>query len=612
MDMDVMCGQLPTEAPNDVLEYALHKHLDDLGNQLTVFKRVNAVLAPVLTDMLITPEITDEYETRKKHAWVAECSCTVCGETYYTDWVSERGHKGIGLIEGEDGLTYPCLGDYDPDFGTYIQLGTGDGFLCPYCASVTTLKHRSQISGGRTWQLLMSSVDNVDNYTIIFYWLVSRTIDEYGCVLSNIDPWQAYAIDEGGNLRRFVFNRHLRMWRYSRTAGDAFFSAYPSNDGNLYNYRMGGHAYAKCPSMIGCTGEKTGLFSYLKAGGEMPVLYIKTWKRHKAIENLVNSGWATLIESYFMTETKNATQEIPYAIMPNVFFGSKKPHEMLHMDKISFRELGCRYPKGWSITQYEMWVKYKNAGGGAKALIFDDYYKLFTLAGVNTLLDLRKMNPEIDFQKLHAYLTKQKLQPTDAQLLLDTWRMTIRLFGRTELTSEEIWPRNLFGVHERLARQQNLERNKDDWTKYLAGFTAVRERLRDLEWTDGELCVVLPKDNGDLICEGETLRHCVSGYGESHISGKDTIFFIRKYRRPERSYYTLDINMVGRPTRVQLHGYGNEHHGPNKEYLHKIPTKVLAFCDRWEREILIPWYINQQQKAAQNTRSVNRKEEETA
>ena len=57
------------------------------------------------------------------------------------------------------------------------------------------------------------------------------------------------------------------------------------------------------------------------------------------------------------------------------------------------------------------------------------------------------------------------------------------------------------------------------------------------------------------------------------------------------------MNMRGVPKRVQLHGYGNERHGRNKEHRHSIPKKVLDFCDRWEREVLMPWYWDKQKKA---------------
>ena len=71
------------------------------------------------------------------------------------------------------------------------------------------------------------------------------------------------------------------------------------------------------------------------------------------------------------------------------------------------------------------------------------------------------------------------------------------------------------------------------------------------------------------------------------------------HRRPERSYYTLNENLTGdKPRRIQLHGYGNEHHGEHKQHIHKIPQKVLDFCDRWEKEILAPWFAEQRREAA--------------
>ena len=47
------------------------------------------------------------------------------------------------------------------------------------------------------------------------------------------------------------------------------------------------------------------------------------------------------------------------------------------------------------------------------------------------------------------------------------------------------------------------------------------------------------------------------------------------------------------PVEIQLHGYGNERHGDRKQHRHKIPQKVRDFCDRWEREVLMPWFADQ-------------------
>lgn len=597
MDVEQICRELPTEGPDSVLRYALKKHMDLLGGECTVFKRVPGSITrdPFLEFMV--PQMREEYETGRCGRYSAECSCSVCNEIWYTGWIAGPRMKGICLTEGEDGLTYPCQGDdsFDPGFGTYVEVAPGDGFLCPCCSSVTTLRHASALRGGRTWRLLMMSVDNVGIYTTVFYWLVARTLDETGCAFSSIRPWNAYAVDEEGRLRRFIF-RDGEGWRYSGGRGDALYSKYPSMDGDLYNYRRDGYACDQVPDLTGCTGEKTGLQAYMTAGGQMPVLYLKSWRKHRALENLVVSGWTDLVIDSLEAESKNHQTEIPFGSFPGIRWESTKPYEMLRMDRQSFRELRKRYSKGWSLTKYDAWLGYQASGGSCSAAEFDGWFGKYRLEGVNTVLGLRSMDRRADFVKVDQYLRKQGLCPRDAHMIADVWRMTRQLFGRQKLSSEEKWPRDLFGTHERLSRTVRLEKDKDGWTKFLAGFQMVRTRYQALEWTDGELCIILPKDNGDLIREGDILRHCVHGYGAEHVSGEQTIFFVRHYRRPERCYYTLSMDMRSEPKRRQLHGYGNERHGPHKEYRHSIPKKVTDFCARWEREILMPWYNEQLRK----------------
>lgn len=45
---------------------------------------------------------------------------------------------------------------------------------------------------------------------------------------------------------------------------------------------------------------------------------------------------------------------------------------------------------------------------------------------------------------------------------------------------------------------------------------------------------------------------------------------------------------------VAGYGYRNEWYG--KAGHGKIPQKVRDFCDRWEREVLAPWYAQRQER----------------
>ena len=152
-------------------------------------------------------------------------------------------------------------------------------------------------------------------------------------------------------------------------------------------------------------------------------------------------------------------------------------------------------------------------------------------------------------------------------------------------------------THDRLSEARLLRLDAGKSQKLQAGFDAVLQTYGGLQWTDGDLEILLPKSNLELVREGQVLRHCVGGYGNEHAKGEKIILFVRRHRRPERSYYTLNISFADdQPREIQLHGYGNERHGKNKQHSHKIPARVRAFVDRWEREILVPWFIHQKKE----------------
>ena len=170
------------------------------------------------------------------------------------------------------------------------------------------------------------------------------------------------------------------------------------------------------------------------------------------------------------------------------------------------------------------------------------------------------------------YLERQDVRTDGVQLLID-YRKMMRDAEFAE-NEETLWPRDLVAAHERITQFWSGRKK----ASYQLGFTSTFIKYRDLEWTDGELCVMLPRTEEELVAEGKTLRHCVGTYGEMHCSGRP-IFFVRKYRRPERSYYTLQINMMNKePTEVQLHGYGNERGRRKCPEPFRYGTATAAIC----------------------------------
>lgn len=593
MDVKLMCLDLPTQAPRAIRNDIFENYLDELGGNLTFYKRVSMPVFPQLSPVMAS-EDWDAYDAQASRRWAAECTCSACGETWHTGW---RKGGAILVADGEDGQIYPCFDDEDSgSIGNVVEATHNDGILCPVCWTQTTLVSSSKCRG-QTRRRMFCTIDNVGIYTTIFCWLASRTIDPDGSTWAELHPWQAYVIDEAGALNRFIWNAD-KGWRYSKSCRDAFWLCYTSGDGAPpYGNMKDGFVSCAVPSLVGCTGEKTGLYDYVTNGGQLPILYMKTWRAKPAIENLMKTNFARCVES--LIEWEICQYEISCAALPTIDLTKKRPHAMLHMDKESFRQLNENGAQRWSRECYQAWVEYHTTGGCANAVEFDGYWCRFNHYGVQTVLEIRAMYPEMDFPKIDGYMRKQGLSRTEVRLLADTWKITQRLTGRQTLTNEELWPRDLRVTHDRLMEMELAEKAKGGAGLYKAGFEAILEQYGCLQWNDGDLCVVLPKDNGELIREGAILRHCVGGYGQDHVARKDVIFFIRHYRRPERSYYTLDIDMTGFPKEKQLHGYGNERHGTHKQYTHKIPRKVRNFVDRWKREVLQPWYQEQQREKSE-------------
>lgn len=596
MDKEWMRRVLPERPPQDFERFMRRKMSEEFVEDMMIFSAERRQYI--------------EENGRERSIWVSYCTCTACTSEFETAYLSYENTKGFAMYQGEDGCMYP-IDPYDglspvseneiEDFGVepgYIEVTENDQISCPWCGDTVQVIHKSRLRGGRTRQLLGCTVQNICDYTAVVYYLVARRWYDDGSYDVNIYPRDAYVIGERGGLTRFrhtkgtgafSYETRTKEWQVATSLRDSI--SVPYHDWqSICNRKVGGVVFRECGSLAGETGEKSGLATYIQSGGAYPVTYLKLWKQNKTVENLVNAGWTSLIESsiarYADYDPRNLRSDVS-----GIDFTKAKPHEMLKMSKADFKVISKRRSK-WDKNLFDEWSEYYDAGGGCSALEFEKYYKEAHDTGVAALLALREDDDQIDFPQVSRYMQKQGLPLSALHYLVDARQMAAAIYPDRELTQEELWPRRLRAVHDRLAAIQAVQKSEEETKKLQAGFDRVLAAYGCLEWTDGDLRILLPRGNDDLIREGSVLQHCVGGYGKGHVEGRGVIFFVRKYRRPERSYFTLDINMkIGAPNEVQLHGYKNEHISWDKH--RKIPAKVRSFVDRWKREVLMPWYLQQ-------------------
>lgn len=607
MDKELVRQMLPHRPPEWYDDWITTEAAPDLEVEYMLFSAERLSLWPERT------ELTDMAKYRPiKKIWQTRCTCTICGEDFITKHIPEQGGmKGFAMYYGEDGQLYPLdpadgitpVADEIDDFGyesTIIELSELDQMECPWCGSNVTIVHRSKLRGGRTQQVLGCTVQNVGMYTTILYWLTAKRIYEDGSHTIETYPRDAYVIGERGGIQRYRHTKgsaggfqaesRLKEWTLSGSCKDS--CAVPYHDWqSINNLKADGPVCKRIPWLVGFTGEKTGITDYILGGGRYPVTYLKAWHKHRNLENLVRTGWTLLVEENFTRyvggwDTRRLTTSVE-----DVDFSRKKPHEMLHMRKADFKAIS-EHP--WGRDVFEMWTAYWYVGGKCSAVDFDRYYREFRPSGIACMLSLKEEDDQIDFPEIVKYLQKQNMDPDDLHYLMDAREMAKELYPDRELTKAELWPRNLKAVHDNLMRLQAMQTDEKKNAALNAGFQKIVDLYGHLEWTDGDLCIRLPRQNADLILEGKVLDHCVGRYGNGHVKGESVIFFVRKFRRPERSYFTLDICMTeGAPKEVQLHGYKNEHVYENYSKARKIPRKVREFVDRWKREVLMPWWLAQ-------------------
>ena len=595
MDKEKIRQLLPEEPPADLLKWTLGHCEGELGPQYLSWKKRRVPVYDL--DYLM------EGIKPKRHMWVAECTCLRCGGHFFTECVGSELQMWVDDCGNwwplDPTMPSPFEDEDDLENGYMVEVEDGNTLQCPMCCDILHTIEARKLKGGRTKQILVASIMTVEQYAAVVYWLVARTIYEDGNTY-NVIPRDAYVLDERGTIHRYThkdgggsyrYETITDQWRLATNKRDSLDMTY-HDWGSILNKKKGALFYEHVPDLEGTTAEKTGLQSFAEYDGTCSVEYLKLWKKYPNLENLVNTGWNRIV-NHIVSRSCDGYDALKqmYGVID---IGCTKPHEMLGMTKKDFKTIRSA-EKQWNFDCQQLWMTFRKSGF-TDAIQFMFWRDMFTDTGMRVLAQLRNEYGEDDPEKIIRYLKKQKMRPAEVQILRDTRDAARYLAEGRPLTQEELWPRNLQGTHDRMTRAKMLKVDAEKQKQYQAGFDAVVEKYRDLQWTDGELCIVLPKSYEELYREGETLRHCVGGYSQSHISGSDTIFFVRRYRRPERSYYTLDINMIDKPYRRQLHGYGNERHGIQKQYSHKIPQKVLDFCTRWEREILMPWWRDNQNK----------------
>ncbi len=587
-----LAALLPKEPPKDLERWVWVENLDSLGGHFCVFRRESVTAydeAGIMRTMC--PEDWERYENTKKTMWGARCTCTACHEDFITGYLSKAKYgiaSGIEIMQGEDGQFYegvPAMEDEHCWRADTLQLGETDHFDCPFCGQDLCLTRARDLRKGRVYQLLINSVAVIDGDLVLLYWMARSSVWDWGVGDKYIRPYEAIVLDWNGKQVRYICDA-VTGWRVATKAFDPARKRYHSWEAVNHN-KVNALIWPVLPDLSDSTGEKTGIENYINAGGMWLATYLVLWKQHRNVENLVRHGWGyTLGTAMDEAVVNQLTGQIGGEIeMSWINWKETKPHRMLGMHKEDFKGSG-RW--GWSWREADAWRQYSYYAGDCTAAEFNECRVELRSDTLQKIVGMVLDGWDLPLKKVVHYLKKQDggagRVPTMALQFLD-YREMLDAVGGTP-TEEELWPRHLVAAHDRLAEAASGG-DKAMYTKRMAEIAAA---CKPLAWSDGEFCVRVAATPAELTSEGRVLEHCVGTYHKKHCAKTDVIFFVRRARKPDTPYFTLDINMTLKiPKEVQLHGYKNEwcKRGGGTR---KIPEKVRAFCDRWENEVLLPWF----------------------
>lgn len=494
----------------------------------------------------------------------AVLTCSSCGgQTLVRYRPGEKDSRGFRQP--------PTIEWWSPTDGTSLVQDIGHNMMCPQCGWECRLRRASEMTHGIPEISWIVTAHRMEDTLYLVKWHIERRLFE------RREEWTEKAVE----ALCFDGRQKARLTQYRRFLNGYIFEGW--SERARFDDTVGRCVFCPedLPSLEGTALENCRLREFAEAteGTESccPAAWLRLWEKHKNAEVLIDAGLGRLISEMLVNGCRvpvyygYGTQERWRAPkMKGIDWKKRRPAAMLGMTAPELARARKEVRDGKTL---EFLLEHK---GRATELL-----DLLTVTGgfleAGAVL---KISGEKKPMWAAGYLKKQGRR---AVYLADYRRMA-EACG-LDLAHERVrWPKDLTRAHDEAADLERKLKREKEAAENAGRWAAMNERLQGLAWARGGICIRPAASTEELVKEGKVLHHCVGGYTDTHLRG-NIILFVRHERRPERSWFTLNIDLENR-TRIQLHGYGNER-ANGKEL--RIPKEVLEFVDAWEKEVLANW-----------------------
>ena len=296
--------------------------------------------------------------------------------------------------------------------------------------------------------------------------------------------------------------------------------------------------------------------------------YLAWYAELPQIEMAVKLGLSDAVRDLIENGRKNARLLDWSARRPDAFLrASKEDARLFRQNEMTFQDLkDWRGAKGVGLGRWLDMVK--QAGGNDTARELAAVAKTAGVSFERALHYVKGLGPGCarggggplmeTIREWKDYLAMAE------QLRYDFREETVRL------------PKDLRDRHDAAAAIIRHEASEKEQKKYGKRRKALEKRFAfEL---DG-LRVLVPACSQEIVQEGKILHHCVGGYAARHLEGTATILFLRKSRKPGRSFLTVELYKERGVWKLrQIHGYRNEGYATGAEKALADPKKRYAGC----------------------------------
>ena len=496
----------------------------------------------------------------------ARCWCSGCGGIFPAEYISAKTCGGRGIPAGIRMMDAYVAGEQ--------EYADGGSIICPCCGESAVLRGAGYMRQGHTEQEFVARAYKAQGRLVIVRYMVEESVWKEN-TQRRVEPLEAFVVDGKKVVK-------LRLWQ--RNIGGEYFRLDGWTENKRFADTLGAPWFydKDLPDLEGTSLENSKLWEYMAQTYEKdrfyPVAYARLYLKHKNVENLITSGMGLLVGDGIREEEQRSGSyyyvrtSVPLPRLAWVDWQEKKPSRMLGVTREGLRQIR---EAGWKLNEFQAYraaAHKMSLPDVVTALETLKHYQLEGMAKSQEWTGHRIMQAVRYLQKVNGNMT----------MLEDYWDMAER--QGLDLENPVIrWPRDLRAAHNRVQEAQRYATTAEQ----REAFRRMTARCRGLNWTNGEICIRVAESPEELVQEGKTLHHCVGRYAKTHAGGS-IILFIRHARRPERSWYTLNVDVVNKRI-LQNHGYYNEH-APGKPPL-KIPEKVEQFVKDWQEQVLAHWKL---------------------